>query len=71
MIQRAGVNPDAFDILAPGQGKRLREQPSAMAFAREFGDEAEKADQALARFAEDWARFRDSVDQLVNPRGTS
>lgn len=27
--------------------------------------------QALIRFAEDWARFRDSVDQLVNPRGTS
>ena len=26
---------------------------------------------ALTRFAEDWARFRDSVDQLVNPRGTS
>jgi PadR family transcriptional regulator PadR len=27
--------------------------------------------QALTRFADDWARFRDSVDQLVNPRGTS
>ena len=27
--------------------------------------------EALARFVEDWARFRDSVDQLVNPRGTS
>ena len=26
---------------------------------------------ALARFAADWARFRDSVDLLVNPRGTS
>lgn len=26
---------------------------------------------ALSRFAEDWARFRDSVDQLVNPKGTS
>jgi len=25
---------------------------------------------SLATFAEDWARFRDSVDQLVNPRGT-
>jgi len=27
--------------------------------------------QALARFVEDWARFRDSVDRLVNPKGTS
>jgi PadR family transcriptional regulator PadR len=27
--------------------------------------------QALVRFAADWARFRDSVDQLVKPRGTS
>ncbi len=27
--------------------------------------------QALAGFAQDWARFRDSVDQLVHPRGTS
>lgn len=26
---------------------------------------------ALAQFAEDWVRFRDSVDWLVNPRGTS
>ena len=52
MIERAGVDVDAGDAVAPGEAERFGEQPAAVALPGELGDEADEGEFAFAGDAE-------------------
>src|SRR4029079_17826792 len=52
MIERASVDVDAGDAIAPGSLDGLGKQPAAMALAGKPGDEADEGKLAFTRLAE-------------------
>ena len=76
MIERAGVDVDAGDAVAPGETQRFGEQPAAVAMPGELGDEADEGELAFLRNAEiqldhaDFgARHIDHGVELADDRG--
>ena len=66
MIERAGVDVDAADAVAPGPAHRFGKQPAAVALAGQFRDEPDEGELALAGLAIIELEHADVRPALVN-----